>query len=589
MSSTSSTDSTFDALKSQLQTLLSISHYLSSVPSSPTIVSLRVKVLDKQLSARKAIDEYVLSDCTRHSKDVALERVEDAVKAVVRIISIFCVFGDPSLSSQYTDLRQLIDPSVKRQSHHAVLKEREDALLRLQLSVAFDVPPSHTLLSWGVFSSLADVPASHTAFTFLPDCAASNPEKQRRRSNLLRLHAALAYLRAFESTKAFNRMLLLDTIAALPADDEPSADGGGGGESSTATPSSVPNEFTCVSSDAETTHPLPPPYSLQNFAYGTTPYHSYMQLHSCPTYVSALRSCVLPSSSRHVVFGSSVGLLNLYAALSLDVPGDLNSHGYEILPTLSALSRKVLKASCSRPSSQCSVPSSSSSSSSSCPPALAPPSITFHNADMLTAPLRDVALLHLTSMCWDSSLTSALDPHLLSGLPVGCVVVDYSERLGKARLPGGGGGGAADEGPRFELVWEQGEEGRGCSWSDLQKMYVYVKVAGGGKVEAEAARPEAVRPEAARAEAARAEVARAEAVEERPSPSSSELPTAGPPTPSSSLEVLSTPKKEEPATREGETTEENTRTVSPVAAVGAVGLIGAGLFAISRMFGGGKK
>lgn len=71
-------------------------------------------------------------------------------------------------------------------------------------------------------------------------------------------------------------------------------------------------------------------------------------------------------------------------------------------------------------------------------------------------------LVVLTSMCWDPLLKAALYSKLARLLKHGCVVVDYTKELASA-------GGELVE---FEEV---GEVVVGVSWSDSQKLHVFVK------------------------------------------------------------------------------------------------------------------
>lgn len=144
------------------------------------------------------------------------------------------------------------------------------------------------------------------------------------------------------------------------------------------------------------------PYSRANFAYGTTPYHTWSAVHRHPIVLGAVEG--MRASGQHaVVFGSSHGLLVFNAALTWGIP----VVGYEILPYLGgdvfAHLARVGRVS----------------------PSLASCVV----ADMLTADVTTVGLVLLTSQCWDEGLRRRVYEHLTAGLCVGAVVVDYLDGL----------------------------------------------------------------------------------------------------------------------------------------------------------------
>ena len=94
----------------------------------------------------------------------------------------------------------------------------------------------------------------------------------------------------------------------------------------------------------------------------------------------------------------------------------------------------------------------------------AEPSVRFVCGDMLHAPLAEVGVLVLASQCWDRDLVALVHERLALGLPIGAVVVDYSDALARAR-------------PReFRLLRSITVP---VSWNDKQAMAVMLRQAAG--------------------------------------------------------------------------------------------------------------
>jgi hypothetical protein len=141
-------------------------------------------------------------------------------------------------------------------------------------------------------------------------------------------------------------------------------------------------------------------YSASNFAYGSTPLHSWLAVfESAP-----LRAAV--AAKRHelcyVVLGSSLGSLVLYGACVFGV----RSHGIELLPELAAAAVRVAAAAGVEHAS-------------------------FECADMLTCDLSASDVVLLASQCWDARLVAAVRWKLLDELLPGALVLDYTAALGE--------------------------------------------------------------------------------------------------------------------------------------------------------------
>ena len=179
-------------------------------------------------------------------------------------------------------------------------------------------------------------------------------------------------------------------------------------------------------------------YSRDNFAYGSTPWQSWLRVHTdpgCEALAAAVKRCAADDSAapEYTVFGSSLGWLCFYAALTFSV----RAVGYEIVEPLVEHAERIRAQHCGR----------------SFPP------IQFHCADMLSAPLDRCGVLLLTSRCWDKPLAQALHAKLIRELPRESVVLDYCADLAEA-------GGGVDG---FKVV---GSAVVPVSWDDKQRMVV---------------------------------------------------------------------------------------------------------------------
>lgn len=149
-------------------------------------------------------------------------------------------------------------------------------------------------------------------------------------------------------------------------------------------------------------------YSLDNFAYGSTPYASFLEVFQQPLLQAKIKECVQRGST-YKVFGSSIGWLAFYGSLTYG----LKTMGYEILESLVIASRDIVdKYNLSN--------------------------LEFKVQDMLEASLDETGILFLTSQCWDSLLKEKTYRKIQEELPPGSVVIDYSaeleEYLGKSAL-----------------------------------------------------------------------------------------------------------------------------------------------------------
>ena len=57
--------------------------------------------------------------------------------------------------------------------------------------------------------------------------------------------------------------------------------------------------------------------------------------------------------------------------------------------------------------------------------------VSFHAEDMLQCDLRHTAILMLASFCWDKQLQIQALAKIQAELLQGCIVVDYTDALGK--------------------------------------------------------------------------------------------------------------------------------------------------------------
>ncbi|KAF0698197.1 Aste57867_11182 [Aphanomyces stellatus] len=176
-------------------------------------------------------------------------------------------------------------------------------------------------------------------------------------------------------------------------------------------------------------------YEASTFAYGSTPFSTWVDLFTMPPLVECIAEIRAKQShaSSCTVFGSSTGSLVFYTALLCGIP----VRGIEILPFL------VQVATTTESTFQVSH-------------------ATFHCHDMLETDLQHVRLLILTSQCWEARLMKKVVEKLTKELPHTALVLDYTQSLGS--LTDGA----------FELVHTAVGS---VSWHAQHTMYLFRKIA----------------------------------------------------------------------------------------------------------------
>ena len=142
-------------------------------------------------------------------------------------------------------------------------------------------------------------------------------------------------------------------------------------------------------------------YTLDNFAYGTTPFSSWLTLFSERHIQDKVKDC-LAAGEDYTVWGSSLGWLAFYGRLTYG----LRTIGYEILEYLVELSSNLAEKY-----------------------DLKDDSLHFEVRDVLETSLATTGILFLTSQCWDRALKSKVYSKVEKELPVGSIVIDYSSEL----------------------------------------------------------------------------------------------------------------------------------------------------------------
>jgi hypothetical protein len=148
-------------------------------------------------------------------------------------------------------------------------------------------------------------------------------------------------------------------------------------------------------------------YTISNFAYGTTPFASWLRVAQLPLVASAAqraRAC----GGTVVVLGSSTGLLALYGSMFWGIA----TLGVELLPSLVAAARRAAAASC----------------------ASRDQNLAFICGDILEFDLHDACIIMVTSQCWDVALIESLRRKLAKETRPGAVVVDYRPLLDGVHL-----------------------------------------------------------------------------------------------------------------------------------------------------------
>lgn len=178
-------------------------------------------------------------------------------------------------------------------------------------------------------------------------------------------------------------------------------------------------------------------YTAENFAYGTTPLDSFLEVFNHPALAARAGEC-RSCNMDVVVFGSSSGWLCFYAALGLG----LRSVGHELLRPLVEVARSTAERH-----------------------ELGDDAVSFVLGDMLAADLGNCGILVLASQCWDRGLAREARVKAARELPRGSAVIDY--------LPwdedvlGGNGGDPAVE--------EVGVVTRPVSWNQAQEFHILIK------------------------------------------------------------------------------------------------------------------
>ncbi|TMW64922.1 hypothetical protein Poli38472_009089 [Pythium oligandrum] len=184
-------------------------------------------------------------------------------------------------------------------------------------------------------------------------------------------------------------------------------------------------------------------YSDDNYAYGSTPFDTWVKICSLPVLREAAQkhedaqnpllmgqACddICRIRAPWVVLGSSTGSLVMFCAMLFQIP----CVGVEILPFLHQIAVELQE--------KHSIPNCS-----------------FINADMLKVALNSPSIVILTSQCWDEDLYAQIQRKLARELHPGALVVDYRNGF--------------LESPDFTLVSRV--EGLRVSWTNTQTVFVY--------------------------------------------------------------------------------------------------------------------
>jgi len=148
-------------------------------------------------------------------------------------------------------------------------------------------------------------------------------------------------------------------------------------------------------------------YSLENFAYGSTPLSTWLQL------MSAIRATGHPTAVEWGVMGSSCGWMVFYAAA---LTGKM-AHGWEILPSLH----------------QCAVNHIPNDTPDDTPD----PDVTCHMRqlldfncqDALKADISSCGAIVIAGQCWEPWLLNAMYTKIRSECAVGTILLDYNAIL----------------------------------------------------------------------------------------------------------------------------------------------------------------
>lgn len=168
--------------------------------------------------------------------------------------------------------------------------------------------------------------------------------------------------------------------------------------------------------------------SLENFAYGSTSYPSWLTVVTNDQVLPAINAA-MGRQSQHMVWGSSSGWLVFYGALTFGWA----SHGYEILPNLVDTAEA-----CARVHNLEAV-------------------ARFTTGDLLSSCLDNVGFLQLTDQCWDQQLIALARAKVERELPDGAVCLDYTGSL-----------------KRVAALQLLAVITTAVSWNAKQKLHVYV-------------------------------------------------------------------------------------------------------------------
>ncbi|GAX74051.1 hypothetical protein CEUSTIGMA_g1501.t1 [Chlamydomonas eustigma] len=186
-------------------------------------------------------------------------------------------------------------------------------------------------------------------------------------------------------------------------------------------------------------------YSDMNFSYGSTPLSSWIKVIQDPAVKTVLSAALHCDGRICMVWGSSLGWLVFYAALTIGC----TCWGYELLCTLhefaSGLKQKLQ---------------------------LDHGLVQLQNADLLVSDLSNVGVLVLTNQCWDAELMQKASTKLALELPENAVIIEYCQHLTKYCDPKVH---SAAEKAVLEIVATVPVP---VSWNDSQIIHVYRKVAG---------------------------------------------------------------------------------------------------------------
>ncbi|GLC39360.1 hypothetical protein PLESTM_000887500 [Pleodorina starrii] len=201
-------------------------------------------------------------------------------------------------------------------------------------------------------------------------------------------------------------------------------------------------------------------YSIENFAYGSTPYTSWLEVLAAAG--PELKDAMAAPGREYVVWGSSCGWLVLYGALTYA----WRSRGVELLSCLHECAQRTAAEQAAELSGTAGV--------------------HFTCGDLLQDDVSTAGLVVLADQCWDERLAAAAAAKLGRELPTGALCVSYSGTAFRgpaagARAGGGGegaeGGPAAVPEPLYGGVFEEAAAVRApVSWADGLTFRIFRKL-----------------------------------------------------------------------------------------------------------------